>query len=250
MQFQKDTVSSAIALAHFILEVFSIIFSFYGAYFISDSRLCFLSHFSPSFHVPILVWSMAIFCAVFYKIGILYCLELYLRHYCKSRTFTTRPQTPFSELQSYLRELKELDIPPKIKPLDLPEDETKRDWEYVSGTVKRILQEVRVQIAELHKDDPVVDDIIKAGKLRQGSNFHHNQTRKHGGSATSFETTGTGTGPSVLKIARMMANNKNAEYTLLKQHQYHHGQGGKPAANKDDVEIILPEHNFRYDPEF
>lgn len=240
-------------MTHFVFEMMSGILSMFGAYFISDRRLCFLGNFSTSFSIPVFLWFLNITFALFYKTGALYSLELYIRNFWKStrrRFGSYHAPSPYDELKAYLIELKSLGVTPRVK-IEIPEDANRRDWAFVDSAVKRVLQEIRLQIAELHRDDPLVHDLLKSGKL-QAQSRHGRRNSRLRNSNTSVGTTGTN--PSVLHIAKMMSS-KNAEYKLLKnhQHQHHHHHGTRThyeGGGKDDVDVILPEPDLRYDSEY
>ncbi len=236
----------------FIFEILSVILSIFGAYFITDRRLCFLGNFSTSISIPILLWFLNIAFALYYKGGVLYSLELYIRYFWKttrSRSGSYHAPSPYDELKAYLIELKSLGVTPRVK-FDIPEETNRQDWTFVDSTVKKILQEIRLQIAELHRDDPLVQDLLKSGKL-QAESHHGRRNSRRGNSITSIGTAGGS--QSVLHIAKMMSS-KNAEYKLLKNHQHHHHHHGTRAnsegGGKDDVDVILPEPDLRFDSEY
>jgi len=229
--YKKDRTSSYIAVVHFVTETLSLILGLYGAWFMSDSRLCFLGAFNKSYNIHAMVWAGALAAAVVHKVGIIYSLRLYLLHYYKSRNIYFQPPTPEEELKIYLKELRTLGITPKVHVDAVPSNPDKVNFTHLNNQIKKALQDVRIQVAQLHREDPLVSAILNSGKLGR----LRDDKKKKQGSATSTSE------PTLLKIAEMMK--ESSQYKLLKKRPSRDTEG----SGRDDVEIILPEPGSRND---
>ncbi|CAL8139858.1 unnamed protein product [Orchesella dallaii] len=222
---KKDLYASIAALIHFSFEIISICLGIFGAWFISDRRLCFLGAFNKFYSIPAIFWTCVVVSAVTYKAAVLYSLEMYIRQHCKPRLGYRTP-SPEEELRAYLMELNNLGIAPKFT-VNIQKDSVPREWDYVNSLINRVLHDVRIQMAELHQDDPLVKDLLRSGKL-------HKTLKKKSSPAAS-----------VLKIAKMIQK-EHSEYKLLTQHHHH---GNETDNTGGDMEIILPEPYLRSDPD-
>lgn len=126
-----------------------------------------------------------------------------------------------------------MNIKPNYIP-ELPEDKSKWDWPMVKAAIRKMLNAVRLQMAELNSDDPVIDNLIRTGKLQNFHEHHVRSRQKDSERRLSEEGSRDSGGPNILKIARQMVS-KNAEYKLYKHHEMKSGND-----KDDDVDIILP----------
>ncbi|ODM94038.1 hypothetical protein Ocin01_12635, partial [Orchesella cincta] len=191
---KKDLYASIAALIHFSFEIISICLGIFAAWFISDRRLCFLGAFNKYYSIPAIFWT-----------------SNYTYDSIANPRLGYRTPKPEDELQAYLTELSNMGIAPKFK-VDIRKDAVPREWGYINSLIKKILHDVRIQMAELHRDDPLVNDLLRSGKL-------HKKSRRR-----------SSAGPSVLKIAKMIQK-EHSEYKLLSHHQHHGNEtdntGGK-----------------------
>lgn len=217
---QRDKIAFIISVVHFISMGTSCTVGAIGSWFLSDARLCFISAYTSSFSVPTISWSIVIFSGIIYKIGFVFCVSVYVKYYYKRRV-TYHVPSAYDELKVYLAELRDNGIVPNVT-IELPQDPQKRNWKVVDNQIKKALPQIRAQMAELHKNDPAVCELLTGGK------FGKKRRRKKKDDVE---------GPNVLKLAKMMEQ-REAEYKLLKQRD-------TMVSQRDDVKIILPEPSAR-----